>query len=35
MNDATVFELPGFKGELIHPGGAGYDEARSVFNAKS
>ncbi len=29
---ADVFELPGFTGELIYPDGAGYDEARAVFN---
>src|SRR5689334_2073282 len=28
----TRFELGGFGGQLIHPGDAGYDEARSVFN---
>ena len=28
----TTFELPGFTGELFHPGGNGYDEARTVFN---
>lgn len=26
------FELPGFGGELVHPGDAGYDDSRSVFN---
>ncbi len=26
------FELPGFKGTLIHPGDDAYDEARTVFN---
>ena len=26
------FDLPGFKGELFHPGTAAYDEARAVFN---
>jgi FAD/FMN-containing dehydrogenase len=26
------FELPGFGGEVIHPGDAGYDDARAVFN---
>ena len=30
---ATRFELPGFAGELIHPGDDAYDEARAVFNA--
>jgi FAD/FMN-containing dehydrogenase len=29
---ATTFELPGFRGELFHPGDAQYDEARKVFN---
>ena len=29
---ADVFELPGFTGGLIYPDGAGYDEARAVFN---
>jgi FAD/FMN-containing dehydrogenase len=29
---ATRFELPGFRGDLIHPGDAQYDEARAVFN---
>jgi len=26
------FEVPGFGGELVHPGDAGYDDSRSVFN---
>lgn len=26
------FDLPGFGGKLIHPGDAGYDDARTVFN---
>ncbi len=26
------FELPGFKGELLHPGTDAYDQARAVFN---
>ncbi len=30
---ASTFELPGFRGQLFHPGHAQYDEARSVFNA--
>lgn len=29
---ARTFELPGFGGELIHPGDTAYDDARSVFN---
>ncbi len=34
MTEATtVFQLPGFKGTLIHPGDAAYDEARRLFNA--
>ncbi len=28
----TVFQLPGFEGALFHPGGAGYDDARKLFN---
>jgi FAD/FMN-containing dehydrogenase len=28
----TRFDLPGFRGELIHPGDHAYDEARKVFN---
>ena len=28
-----TFEMPGFKGQLIHPGEPAYDEARAVFNA--
>jgi FAD/FMN-containing dehydrogenase len=28
----ATFELPGFHGELFHPGEDGYDEARAVFN---
>ena len=27
-----TFDLPGFGGQLIHPGESGYDEARAVFN---
>ena len=27
-----TFELPGFGGQLFHPGDDGYDEARAVFN---
>jgi FAD/FMN-containing dehydrogenase len=27
-----TFDLPGFRGQLIHPGGSDYDEARRVFN---
>ena len=29
---ATVFDLPGFRGELIRPGDDAYDGARAVFN---
>jgi hypothetical protein len=29
----STFELPGFRGQLFHPGHTHYDEARSVFNA--
>jgi FAD/FMN-containing dehydrogenase len=29
---STMFDLPGFGGQLIHPGDAGYDDARAVFN---
>jgi FAD/FMN-containing dehydrogenase len=29
---ADTFDLPGFGGEQFRPGGAGYDEARRVFN---
>ena len=34
MTDTTTrtFDMPGFGGELIHPGDAAYDEARTVFN---
>jgi FAD/FMN-containing dehydrogenase len=32
MTSDTRFELPGFRGALIHPGAANYDEARKVFN---
>jgi FAD/FMN-containing dehydrogenase len=28
----TTFELPGFSGQLFHPGDDGYDDARLVFN---
>jgi FAD/FMN-containing dehydrogenase len=34
VRDRTAsFELPGFQGQLIHPGDTDYDDARSVFNA--
>src|SRR6187455_1693870 len=36
MSEQTAsarFELPGFEGELFHPGDDGYDDARRVFNA--
>ena len=26
------FEIPGFGGELVHPGDSGYDDTRAVFN---
>ncbi len=29
----ATYELPGFQGDLFHPGDAGYDDARAVFNA--
>ena len=29
----TTIDLPGFGGELVHPGDPAYDELRSVFNA--
>jgi FAD/FMN-containing dehydrogenase len=29
----SALEIPGFKGQLIHPDDAEYDEARTVFNA--
>ena len=29
---STTFELPGFRGQLVHPGDADYDDARKVFN---
>ncbi len=29
---ARSFELPGFRGELLHPGSDAYDDARTVFN---
>src|SRR5687768_13836690 len=34
MSESTAprFELPGFGGALMHPGDAGYDDARAVFN---
>jgi hypothetical protein len=36
MSDETAvtsgFELPGFRGDVLNPGDAGYDEARKVFN---
>jgi FAD/FMN-containing dehydrogenase len=28
----ATFDLPGFGGQVLRPGGAGYDEARAVFN---
>ena len=31
--DTATFELPGFQGDLFHPGGSGFDAARAVFNA--
>jgi FAD/FMN-containing dehydrogenase len=33
VREQTRFELPGFRGKLIHPSDAEYDEARAVFNA--
>ena len=34
VRDRTAhFEIPGFEGELVHPGDAAYDDTRSVFNA--
>jgi FAD/FMN-containing dehydrogenase len=36
MSDETAvtsgFELPGFSGDVLNPGDAGYDDARKVFN---
>jgi FAD/FMN-containing dehydrogenase len=32
MAQTTRFDVPGFGGQLIHPGDAVYDEARKVFN---
>src|SRR6266540_3661466 len=33
VRDRTArFEIPGFGGELVHPGDAEYDDTRSVFN---
>ena len=29
---STRFELPGFRGNLIHPDDAEYDDARKIFN---
>ena len=29
---AAAFVLPGFSGQLFHPGDTAYDEARAVFN---
>ena len=34
VRDRTArFEIPGFEGELVHPGDPAYDDTRSVFNA--
>lgn len=33
MADGARFELDGFGGTLMHPGDAGYDDARKVFNS--
>lgn len=30
--DVGTYDVPGFSGELLHPGDAAYDEARAVFN---
>ena len=32
MAQTTHFDVPGFGGQMIHPGDAAYDEARKVFN---
>src|SRR3954467_14085497 len=33
MADGGRFAIDGFSGALMHPGDAGYDDARHVFNA--
>jgi hypothetical protein len=33
VREQTRFELPGFGGQLFHPGDPAYNEARAVFNA--